>query len=614
MYVRLGLAILLPFVALALQWLLWPWLSPFVWFLFFPAVFFSARIGGLWGGLASTLLSIVIVWFFFIPPQLSWTINNPNNAYSVVMFLIMGYLFSESQERLRLAQQKTENRLTEVETRFKATFEQASVGIALVSPDGHWLQVNRKLCEIVGYSQEELLPLTFQDITHPDDLNTDLAFVRQMLAGEIPTYSMEKRYFRKDGRMIWISLTVALTRKADTTPDYFIAVIEDISSRKLIEETLKASEHSYQSLFENTLEGIAHCRMIYEEGKLPDFIYLEVNDAFGNLTGLRDVTGKRVSEVIPGIQQSSPELFEIYGRVAKGGVPETFETFVPALKIWFSLSVYNTEENCFAAIFENITERKRIEGEILRLNANLEQRVIERTAELIAANRELDSFAYAVSHDLRGPLRAMSGFSKAIIEDYGNQLQGEAKTYLDQIEIASHKMAELIEGILVLSRSTRGELHRDPIDISALATTLLEELAHAEPERKVAWQVEQNLRATGDARMIEAVMRNLLSNAWKYTGKSPAPMIRVSASELNGQHEFCVADNGSGFDMAHSGRLFKPFQRLHRQDEFPGLGIGLATVQRIIHRHGGTLRAEGKPGAGATFCFTLPTQTSKEDL
>ena len=263
---------------------------------------------------------------------------------------------------------------------------------------------------------------------------------------------------------------------------------------------------------------------------------------------------------------------------------------------------------------DDITARQRAEAEVHRLNVELEDRVRQRTAELEAANQELDSFAYAVSHDLRAPLRAMSGFSQALQEDYGEQLDGEARVYLDQIFIASRHMSGLIDGLLTLSRSTRGELRRDPVDLTALAKRLLMDQAAAEPERQVVWQVEPGLCIQGDPLMLEVVMRNLVENAWKYTAKTPNATIRVYTENQEGKRYFCVADNGAGFDMNHANRLFKAFQRLHRQDEFPGIGIGLATVQRIIHRHGGAIRAEGAPGCGATFRFTLPTAetTSKE--
>ena len=252
------------------------------------------------------------------------------------------------------------------------------------------------------------------------------------------------------------------------------------------------------------------------------------------------------------------------------------------------------------------TEKSKAEEEVRRLNTNLERLVTERTAELIAANQELESFAFAVSHDLRAPLRAINGYAGALIEDYGHHLESEPQKYLHQITESSRKMGELIDGILALSRCARGELRRDRVDISALSGQLLEELQRADPQRAVSWAVEPNLRAIGDARLIEAVLSNLLSNAWKYTGKTSSPEIRVFAGHRDGRRGFCVSDNGAGFDMAHARNLFQPFKRLHRADEFPGIGIGLATAQRILRRHGGDISGEGEVGVGAAFFFSLP--------
>lgn len=248
------------------------------------------------------------------------------------------------------------------------------------------------------------------------------------------------------------------------------------------------------------------------------------------------------------------------------------------------------------------------EQEVRQLNAELERRVLERTAALTAANQELDSFAYAVSHDLRAPLRTMCGFSHVLLEDVGDILASEAKGNLDRIIGAGQHMNEIIDGLLALSRSTRGELRRNVVDVSALAAQLLVELGQGEPERRVSTEIAAGLRLLGDERMVAALLRNLLSNAWKYTGKTPAPSIRVSGSEREGRRWVCVADNGAGFDMACVDKLFQPFQRLHRESEFPGIGIGLATVQRIVHRHGGLIEACGEPDKGATFCVTLMTE------
>ena len=226
-------------------------------------------------------------------------------------------------------------------------------------------------------------------------------------------------------------------------------------------------------------------------------------------------------------------------------------------------------------------------------------------AKLEAANKELEAFAYAVSHDLRAPLRALSGFSHALMEDYGPKLTGEAHVFLGQITLASRRMGELIDGLLTLSRSTRGELQWAEVDLSARAELILDEHAKAEPSRLVTWTVEPGLIARCDSRLIEVVLTNLLDNAWKYTGGTAAPKVRFYAEHRGDEQIYCVSDNGAGFDMRHAAKLFQPFQRLHRQDEFPGIGIGLATVQRIVHRHGGRIQATAAPGKGAVFSFSL---------
>jgi len=255
---------------------------------------------------------------------------------------------------------------------------------------------------------------------------------------------------------------------------------------------------------------------------------------------------------------------------------------------------------------QDVTTEAEARNELLELSASLERRVEERTAELASVNAELESFAYAVSHDLRAPLRAIAGFSQALVEDYGAEVSAGAREYLDEITSATKKMGELIDALLLLSRYTRGELHRDVFDLGRIAERVDSALARAEPERRVELTIEPGLTACGDVRLIENVMQNLLSNARKYSANVPLAKISVHAEVHDGKRYFCVSDNGAGFSMSYASKLFQPFQRLHRQDEFPGIGIGLATVQRIVKRHGGTFIARGEVGVGATFGFWLP--------
>jgi signal transduction histidine kinase len=245
-------------------------------------------------------------------------------------------------------------------------------------------------------------------------------------------------------------------------------------------------------------------------------------------------------------------------------------------------------------------------------NERTAHRVRERTVELEAANKELEAFCSSVSHDLRAPLRILDGFCDALREECGPDLTTDAAESLGQIMGAARRMNELIDGFLRLSRSTRGELFREDVDLSSLAERILAEMARAQPERAVRWQVQPGLSAWCDARLAEVLLSNLLGNAWKYTGRTDNPLISFTGGGDNGARVFLVSDNGAGFDMALAPRLFAPFQRLHGQEDFPGVGIGLATVRRIVDRHGGTISVEAAPGRGATFRFTLAADGREE--
>jgi light-regulated signal transduction histidine kinase (bacteriophytochrome) len=267
--------------------------------------------------------------------------------------------------------------------------------------------------------------------------------------------------------------------------------------------------------------------------------------------------------------------------------------------------VYPIGEDTWALAALDITERVRAEQEVQRLNADLELRVVARTEQLEASNRELESFSHAVSHDLRAPLRAVDGFSEILIEDYGARLDITGQAHLRRIRGGAQHMNELIDGLLSLSRLNREELRAEPVDLSALAAAIVDALREADRDRQVEVSVAPGLTADCDPRLTRVALENLLGNAWKFTaGRDPAH-IEVGAVEHGETHWFFVRDDGAGFDMRYAGNLFGAFQRLHRQDEFEGTGIGLATVQRIVHRHGGTIRAEGDVGHGATFLFTL---------
>ncbi len=282
-------------------------------------------------------------------------------------------------------------------------------------------------------------------------------------------------------------------------------------------------------------------------------------------------------------------------------------TTVVMLLLGTALGLYARQQlvRVSQAFREALQRRELAEQDLLRFNQELEVRIQARTRELSDANTELEAFSYSVSHDLRAPLRAIDGFSQVLEEDHSAQVGEEGMDALRRIRAASQRMALLIDDLLKLSRATRGELKRTSVDITAMALSVEAELRARTPDRKVEVRVAPGMTAEADPHYLRIALANLLDNAWKFTRGTPEPRIEVSAETVDGERVYKVQDNGAGFDMAYAKKLFTPFQRLHRSADFEGTGIGLATVQRIVHRHGGRIWAHAEVGRGATFCFTL---------
>lgn len=268
-----------------------------------------------------------------------------------------------------------------------------------------------------------------------------------------------------------------------------------------------------------------------------------------------------------------------------------------------------TELKEWIGIADDIDDQRRAVHEIQRLNAELEQRVLERTAELERANNELEAFSYSVSHDLRTPLRAIDGFSQALVEDYSQVLDATAADYLQRVRQAAQRMGQLIDDLLKLARVSRSDLMIESVNLSELAGQIVTELQRQYPKLPMTAHITSGLQVQADARLLRIVLENLLGNAWKYCSKVEQPRVELGMREQDGQACFFIEDNGVGFDMAYADKLFGAFQRLHDAKDYPGTGVGLATVQRIVHRHGGRLWAQAEPGQGAVFYFTLPART-----
>ncbi|MEZ5615185.1 MAG: PAS domain S-box protein [Rhodocyclaceae bacterium] len=484
-----------------------------------------------------------------------------------------------------------------------SVFEHANEAIVITDADASIVTVSPRFTEITGFAAEEAIG---QNPRFLQSGRQDAAFYRAMW-GDIVSrghWSGEIWNRRKDGTPYpeWLSVSAVRDDSGEVTN--YVGVFTDLSERVAAEQSVRDSEQRYRTMFEEAPEGI------WIIGA--DTLTIEVNQRLCRLLGYarEDMLGKPPTDFADTENQA---IFEAQKNLRRLKQRRLYEIALRHrdgrnIPVQFSATGLFDENGALRSVLAfvtDISERKAHEREMQRLNAELEQRVSERTHALQTANRELEAFSYSVSHDLRAPLRAINGFSHALEEEYGRLLDDEGRHYLSRVRAGSERMAALIDDLLKLSQLSRQEMALEAVDLSAMAREIAAELQASEPDRQADWDIATGITAMGDRGLVRVALRNLLDNAWKYSSRQARTRIAFGLKEHSGKRAFFVSDNGAGFDMAHAGKLFGAFQRLHSAEAFPGSGIGLATVARIVHRHGGDIWAESRAGEGATFLFTL---------
>ena len=504
-------------------------------------------------------------------------------------------VFQGHEARIVMAVDITERQ--RAERRMRGLLESAPDAVIVVNQQGNVVMANSQTEKLFGYTRAELLgqkmeilvPERFRD-RHPgyrNSYNQDLR-VRPMGAG------LELYARHKDGREFPVEISLS---PLETDEGILVSsAIRDITERKRAEARFRA-----------LLESAPDAMIVANQDGVIELVNAQVERIFGYARA--ELLGKSTQMLIPQrFRERYPaQRGKFFQDMQKERVSRAIELFGlhkdgHEFPVEISMSPLETENGMvMCSAVRDVSERKRIEEEAKELDRQLRH----QNTELLSVNRELESFAYSVSHDLRAPLRSIDGFSVALQEDCADQLNDEGKDYLERIRNATGRMARLIDDLLELSRMTRSELRPETVDLSAMVEDVANQCSVSDPDRQVSFAIEPGLTIEGDRSLLRAMMENLVGNACKFSSKKPDARVEFGAIPENNHLVYFVRDNGAGFDMAYANKLFGVFQRLHDASEFPGTGVGLATVQRIVHRHGGRIWAESKPGEGASFFFTL---------
>ena len=514
------------------------------------------------------------------------------------------------------------------ERRFHALAENALDIVMVTGSDGTIRYLSPSVERVLGHTPEEMLGTNTAEYVHPDDLERAFGELEALLSkpGVHPA-AVETRVRHKDGS--WRHLEgMATNLLDDPAVEGLVFNQRDVTDRVRAEEEVRRlnrelerrvaertarleailaelgeSEERYRAVVEQSAEGL-----YLVDGDTRRI--LETNPALQKMLGYTadELRGMELHEIVAHERADVEANVERTLREGKRFIRERGyrrkDGSVVEVEIAASAIDYG-EKRVICAAVRDITERRRAEEAMRRFNEELEDRVRRRTAQLQAANEELEALSSSVSHDLRAPLRAMTGFGRILMEDYGDALDEAGRDHLIRIQDAGKRMGAMIDDLLDLSRLARREMRHEEVDLSALARDVAEHLRRVDPGRRARFAVAEEISATGDAGLLRVVMENLLENAWKFTSKETEALIEFGAVGEGGGPVYYVRDNGVGFDETYADKLFAPFQRLHGEGEFEGTGLGLSTVARIVRRHGGTLWAEGEVGRGATFFFAL---------
>lgn len=492
--------------------------------------------------------------------------------------------------------------------RYRALAEASFEGIVMTH-QGVILEMNDQFCDMYGYSRHELINQPIDKLLAPEDRERVLGYVRNNRTAPYTHVAI-----RKDGIRFFVEINIRIITLDNKMVR--VASIRDITEKINTENNLKKI-----TLQEKEALRIAH--MGHWEYNVNSNIF-NLNDQFYALYGTNskehggyEITVDDFARKFIHPDDSYLIKDAIENAIKTNDANFRYQTETRFIKadgslryqiIWFKIEndVFR-KTRILSGVCQDITELKQAEQEIYRLNSELEERVRRRTAQLEIANKEMESFSYSISHDLRAPLRTLNSLSHILKEEYNEVLDQTGIGYLDRIASASLHMSKLIDGLLRISRITRTEMFYETVNLSELITKIADDLQSSEPERVVQWKITPGITAEADTTLIQIALTNLLSNAWKFSQNKNKTVIKFGLELQNKQRVFYIRDNGAGFDMTYADKLFHEFERLHSEKEFEGTGIGLVIVQRIIRRHGGKIWAKGEVGKGATFYFTLGT-------